>query len=51
VPSPVNPPPGCTFHPRCSYREALCSQTEPPLDFDADRHGVSCHVFGPIKRA
>jgi oligopeptide transport system ATP-binding protein len=51
VPSPVNPPPGCTFHPRCSYREALCSQTEPPLDFDADGHGVSCHVFGPIKRA
>jgi oligopeptide/dipeptide ABC transporter ATP-binding protein len=51
VPSPVNPPPGCTFHPRCSYREALCSQTEPPLDFDANRHGVACHVFGPIKRA
>ena len=50
VPSPVNPPPGCTFHPRCAYREALCSQTEPPLDFDADGHGVACHVFGPIKR-
>ena len=51
VPSPVNPPPGCTFHPRCSYREALCSQSEPPLDFSADGHGVSCHVFGPNKRA
>jgi oligopeptide transport system ATP-binding protein len=51
VPSPVNPPPGCTFHPRCSYREALCSQTEPPLDFGADGHGVACHVFGPNKRA
>ena len=51
VPSPVNPPSGCTFHPRCSYREALCDQTEPPLDFDAEGHGVSCHVFGPIKRA
>ena len=51
VPSPVNPPAGCTFHPRCSYREALCSQTEPPLDFDTNRHGVACHVFGPIKRA
>jgi oligopeptide/dipeptide ABC transporter ATP-binding protein len=51
VPSPVNPPPGCTFHPRCSYREALCSQSEPPLDFAADGHGVSCHVFGPNKRA
>ncbi len=50
VPSPVNPPSGCTFHPRCSYRQPLCSQTEPPLDF-TNGHGVSCHVFGPIKRA
>src|SRR5581483_7793343 len=46
VPSPVNPPPGCAFHPRCSYRQPLCSQTEPPLDFDAAGHGVACHVFG-----
>jgi oligopeptide/dipeptide ABC transporter ATP-binding protein len=51
VPSPVNPPPGCAFHPRCSYRAALCSQSEPPLDFAADGHGVACHVFGPNKRA
>jgi oligopeptide/dipeptide ABC transporter ATP-binding protein len=51
VPSPVNPPSGCTFHPRCAYREPLCDQTEPPLDFSGDGHGVSCHVFGPIKRA
>jgi oligopeptide transport system ATP-binding protein len=51
VPSPVNPPAGCTFHPRCAYREALCSQTEPPLDFGPEGHGVACHVFGPIKRA
>ena len=50
VPSPVNPPPGCTFHPRCSYREAICSQTEPPLEFTPDGHGVSCHVFGPGAR-
>jgi oligopeptide transport system ATP-binding protein len=51
VPSPVNPPSGCTFHPRCSYRQPLCSESEPPLDFDGQGHGVSCHVFGPIKRA
>jgi oligopeptide transport system ATP-binding protein len=51
VPSPVNPPSGCTFHPRCAYREAICDQIEPPLDFDADSHGVACHVFGPVKRA
>ena len=50
VPSPVNPPPGCSFHPRCSYREAVCSQTEPSLEFSPDGHGVSCHVFGPGAR-
>jgi len=50
VPSPVNPPSGCTFHPRCSYREAICDKTEPPLEFTAGGHGVSCHVFGPGKR-
>ncbi|MDO8700623.1 MAG: dipeptide ABC transporter ATP-binding protein [Deltaproteobacteria bacterium] len=51
VPSPVNPPSGCTFHPRCSYREAICDKTEPPLEFTGGGHGVSCHVFGPNKRA
>jgi len=51
VPSPVHPPPGCAFHPRCAYREAICDKSEPPLDFTADGHGVACHVFGPIKRA
>jgi oligopeptide/dipeptide ABC transporter ATP-binding protein len=51
VPSPVNPPSGCSFHPRCAYREAICSQAEPPLEFGGDGHGVACHVFGPGRRA
>jgi oligopeptide/dipeptide ABC transporter ATP-binding protein len=51
VPSPVNPPSGCAFHPRCAYREAICDQIEPRLEFGAGGHGVSCHVFGPNKRA
>jgi oligopeptide transport system ATP-binding protein len=51
VPSPVNPPSGCAFHPRCAYRAGICDQMEPPLDFDDDLHGVACHVFGPVKRA
>ena len=46
VPSPVHPPSGCSFHPRCRYREAVCDQVEPKLEF-SDGHGVSCHVFGP----
>jgi len=50
VPSPVNPPSGCAFHPRCSYREPICDKTEPPLEFGAGGHGVACHVFGPNKQ-
>jgi oligopeptide transport system ATP-binding protein len=50
VPSPVHPPSGCSFHPRCPHREAVCDQTEPLLEFGGDGHGVSCHVFGPGKR-
>jgi oligopeptide/dipeptide ABC transporter ATP-binding protein len=50
VPSPVNPPAGCSFHPRCAYREDVCDKVEPKLEF-ADGHGASCHVFGPGKRA
>ena len=49
VPSPVNPPPGCSFHPRCSYREDICDKVEPKLEF-ANGHGAACHVFGPGKR-
>jgi oligopeptide/dipeptide ABC transporter ATP-binding protein len=49
VPSPVNPPAGCSFHPRCPYREDVCDKVEPELE-SADGHGVSCHVFGPGKR-
>ncbi|MEE9233114.1 MAG: dipeptide ABC transporter ATP-binding protein [Nitrospirales bacterium] len=50
VPSPVHPPPGCSFHPRCPYREDICDKVEPQLEFGADNHGASCHVFGPGKR-
>jgi len=47
VPSPVHPPSGCSFHPRCPYREKICAETLPPLEFNADNHGTACHVFGP----
>ncbi|MDC0033505.1 dipeptide ABC transporter ATP-binding protein [Alphaproteobacteria bacterium] len=48
VPSPINPPSGCSFHPRCPFAEKICSEKEPELAFDGD-HGVSCHLFGPGK--
>jgi oligopeptide/dipeptide ABC transporter ATP-binding protein len=46
VPSPINPPSGCSFHPRCPYALGRCSEEVPQLEFDG-RHGVACHVFGP----
>ncbi len=43
VPSPVDPPPGCYFHPRCPYAQSVCSQEEPEFkDYGTD-HYVSCH--------
>ena len=45
VPSPMHPPPGCAFHPRCPYAEERCRVEEPPLRFGAGEHGVACHVF------
>ncbi len=46
VPSPVNPPTGCRFHPRCPKAQELCSQQEPPLESklgDPSIHLTACH--------
>ncbi len=43
VPSPLNPPPGCCFHPRCYMAEPECSQLEPVLRDIGDDHKVACH--------
>jgi oligopeptide/dipeptide ABC transporter ATP-binding protein len=42
VPSPINPPPGCTFHTRCPFAEDRCRQEVPVLKEIAPGHGVSC---------
>ena len=44
VPSPINPPPGCTFHTRCPYAQERCRQEVPVLKEIAPGHGVSCHL-------
>ncbi|HEY2389225.1 MAG TPA: dipeptide ABC transporter ATP-binding protein [Candidatus Binatia bacterium] len=45
VPSPINPPAGCAFHPRCPYAEARCRVEVPRLETGAHEHAVACHVF------
>ncbi|MGZ9160286.1 MAG: ABC transporter ATP-binding protein [Candidatus Limnocylindrales bacterium] len=52
VPSPVNPPSGCRFHPRCPLRAelggpAICAADVPPLIDLGGRHQCACHFRGP----
>ncbi len=44
VPSPLTPPSGCTFHPRCPYAEARCKQEIPTSRRIADGRLVACHL-------
>ncbi len=45
MPSAMNPPPGCSFHPRCPYAKDVCRTLEPKLETGRDGHAVACHVF------
>ncbi len=45
IPDPINPPPGCRFHPRCPYVMDICSQVEPVLIEGANEHFVACHLM------
>jgi len=45
VPSPINPPSGCRFHPRCSKCMPKCSKIEPELKEVSKGHFVACHLY------
>jgi oligopeptide/dipeptide ABC transporter ATP-binding protein len=44
VPSPLNPPSGCSFHPRCSARKGHCAHEAPVLRDVGGGHAVACHL-------
>jgi len=50
VPSPINPPGGCTFHPRCPYADARCRIEPPPLAPCEEQHWTACHHSEQVGR-
>jgi len=48
--SPVNPPSGCSFHPRCPYRMPICSEADPEMIEVSPGHTVRCHLFSSQKK-
>lgn len=45
VPSPLNPPSGCRFHPRCPQAMPICSREEPQFLEHGGEHSVACHLY------
>jgi len=45
VPSPINPPSGCSFHPRCPLAETRCAQITPALEDGGAGHLAACHLI------
>ena len=45
VPSPIDPPKGCSFHPRCPFVMDVCREVTPPLKQTTQGHSVACHLY------
>jgi oligopeptide/dipeptide ABC transporter ATP-binding protein len=50
VPSPIDPPEGCRFHPRCPFAQEQCSKEIPVLEDVGDGHKVACHRKYEVKK-
>ncbi|MFW9800060.1 MAG: oligopeptide/dipeptide ABC transporter ATP-binding protein, partial [Candidatus Thorarchaeota archaeon] len=48
VPSPINPPTGCRFHPRCRFAKEICREDVPELRDMGEGHLVACHFAGEL---
>jgi len=51
IPSPLAPPPGCHFHPRCPYAMPICQQSVPALDTVAPGHRSACWLNATTRAA
>ena len=51
LPSPIQPPSGCHFHPRCPQAMPICQQSYPAQTPLADGQWVSCHLYAETKAA
>ncbi len=49
VPSPIDPPPGCSFHPRCLFAKDICRKREPEFREIRDKHFVACFFAGQLE--
>ena len=49
IPSPVNIPPGCSFHLRCPYKMPVCSKVDPEMIDVSSGHIVRCHLFAKLE--
>ena len=45
VPSPIDPPKGCSFHPRCPFAMDVCHEITPVLKQTTKGHSVACHLY------
>lgn len=46
IPSPVNVPPGCSFHLRCPEKMGICTEEDPEMIEIEENHIVRCHLYG-----
>ena len=44
VPTPIDPPPGCRFNPRCPYKQPICEKEDPKFIEVEKGHFVACHL-------